>query len=238
MKKSLTFMLCLGIITVVPIMADVTIGLPADNSTGNCFPFGCAYSGDYQQVYTSSQFSGPITITNLEFFNTQYDSGATAMNSGNWTISLSTTSADWNNLSSTFASNIGPDNTQVFSGNLAQPWAFGDTLAINLSTPYTYNPANGNLLMDVQVTGASAPSGPIFFDTNGIGDLGTILGRVFCYGCGGISGAVDNGYGLVTEFSTNASAVPEPSFVFLLGAALPMIGIGQMLRRRRAETRS
>ena len=35
----------------------------------------------------------------------------------------------------------------VFSGNLSQPWAFGDTLHINLTTPFAYNPADGNLLM-------------------------------------------------------------------------------------------
>lgn len=75
--------------------ADVIVGLPADSNAGNCFQFGCDYSHsnggspEYQQVYTASQFTGPITITDLEFFNTQIDEGATSMNSGNWTISLS-----------------------------------------------------------------------------------------------------------------------------------------------------
>src|ERR1700690_2138574 len=50
---------------------DPIIGLPADPGNGNCFPFGCAYNGSYQQVYSSSQFSGPMTITALSFYNTQ-----------------------------------------------------------------------------------------------------------------------------------------------------------------------
>src|SRR5215469_8622352 len=78
--------------------ADVFVGLPADPGTGNCFPFGCAYSGEYQQVYASNQFSSPVVILGLEFFNTQVDTGATSLNSGNWAISLSTTAAAFNTL--------------------------------------------------------------------------------------------------------------------------------------------
>jgi hypothetical protein len=229
MKRSLIFVLCLEISLVVPLMADIVVGLPADNGIGNCFPFGCAYSGEYQQVYTSSQFSGPVTIIGLQFFNTQFDSYATAMNSGSWTIDLSTTSANWNTLSSNYAANIGPNETQVFSGNLYQPWAFGDTLTIGLTTPFTYNPAQGNLLMNVSVTGAFTPGGSILFDTNGVYDGDTIMGRVYCDGCA--PGVVNSGYGLVTGFITS-SAAPEPSFLFLLGAVL-LLGIALTVHRHR-----
>jgi len=183
---------------------DPIIGLPATANYGNCFPFGCAYNGHYQQVYTSSQFSGPVTITELYFYNTVYNNSATAMNSGTWTISLSTTSANWNSLSSTFSANIGADNTQVFSGNLAQSWAFGDTLAIVLTTPFTYNPSLGNLLMTVVATGTTAPGGLIFFDSN---TANAIMGRVYCSeteGAGvdcGPTGNVDSGFGLVTGYT-------------------------------------
>jgi hypothetical protein len=189
---------------------DPIIGLPADPNYGNCFPFGCAYNGSYQQVYISSQFSGPITITGLSFYNTQVNDEATAMNSGTWTISLSTTSKNLDTLSTTFSNNIGPDNTQVFSGNLAQSWAFGDTLAIVLTTPFTYNPSSGNLLMTVVATGTTAPDGFIYFDTNGEAEEGgdTIMGRVYCSeveGAGvdcGPTGLVDSGFGLVTDISS------------------------------------
>jgi len=211
----------------MPAVADVTVGLPADSSTGNAYPFGSFYSGQYQQVYTASAFSGPITISDLEFFNTQSDSGATSMTSGNWTISLSTTSADWNTLSSTYSSNIGGDNTQVFSGNLTQPWAFGDTLQISLSTPFAYNPANGNLLMDVMVSGVSEPGGAdIFFDTNGFNNGtengNTIMGRVY-FNTFFSQNIVDSGYGLVTGFSTVA-AIPEPDIYVMMGIGLALMG--------------
>jgi hypothetical protein len=221
MKKLSVLLTLICLLSAIPAAANVTVGLPADIGGGNEFPFGGAYNAEYQQVYSHGQFSGQIRITNLEFFNTTYDSGATAMPSGNWQISLSTTSADWNALSSTFASNIGADNTVVFNGNLSQSWAFGNTLAINLSTPFTYDPANGNLLMDVVGSGIFIVGGNIFFDTNG---ANTFLGRVYS------SGNVDNGRGLVTEFST--TAVPIPGAVWLMGSGL--LGLGGWRRFRKS----
>jgi hypothetical protein len=221
MKKLSAFLTLIWLLSAIPATANVIVGSPADPGTGNQFPFGGFYNGEYQQVYSRSQFSNSITITNLEFFNTAFNSGATAMPSGNWQISLSTTSADWNSLSSTYASNIGADNTMVFNGNLSQPWTFGNTLSITLSTPFTYDPANGNLLMDVVGSGITGPSFDIYFDTNGYNSGGsngnTFLGRAF--NGGGVGAVVvDSGYGLVTEFSTNA--VPLPPSVFLLGSGL------------------
>lgn len=196
-------------------------------NTNNCYPFSCSYNREYQQVYDQGAFSGPITITGLEFFNTQYNSGATATDSGTWTISLSSTSADSNSLSSTFANNLGGDNTQVFSGNLAQPWAFGDTLVITFATPFTYNPANGNLLMDVNVSGASSPGGHVYFDAT---SATTVMGRVYDYGSGPV---VDSKFGLVTGFLNTATSVPEPGNLALFGLGVALLTLGGYATRKR-----
>lgn len=196
--------------------------------TDNCFPWSCNYVGEYQQAYDKSAFSGPITITGLEFFNTQYNSGATAMSSGTWTISLSTIAAGPGGLSTTYADNPGGDNTQVFSGNLSQPWAFGDTLTILFSTPFTYNPANGNLLMDVSASGMTTPGNFVWFDAN---NDGVVMGRVYNM-YGGPTGTMDN-LGLITGFLNGPASVPEPGNLAWFGLGLALLAFGGFMARRK-----
>jgi PEP-CTERM motif len=103
-------------------------------------------------------------------------------------------------------------------------------LPITLSTPFSYDPSKGNLLMTVDVNGATSEFGEIHFDTNGYNggaeNGNTIMGRQWVYGLN-----PDHGYGLVTGFNVN---VPEPGSFGLLGFGLAAAGL---FRRRRQATR-
>jgi PEP-CTERM motif len=68
-----------------------------------------------------------------------------------------------------------------------------------LTTPFTYDPSKGNLLMDVQIAYGDT-QGIIFFDVNGEGGLASRASSD--------NGGFADGEALVTGFS---STVPEPS---------------------------
>ncbi|WP_145367601.1 hypothetical protein [Maioricimonas rarisocia] len=136
-----------------------------EGNGNNGFPFNIAGFGvasqRYQQVYGAPDFAalpGPVLITELVF---RPDGGLGRRFNQTLTdiqINLSTTSVEPDNLSSTFADNVGADDTIVFDGALSLSSA--DTgpaqgprdfdIVIVLETPFLYNPAAGNLLLDVR----------------------------------------------------------------------------------------
>jgi hypothetical protein len=197
-----TIIIALASIASTPAKALI-IGGPGDPGTGNCIPFGCTFGGpEYQQVYNSNNFGGPILITEITFYNNNFFPGT--LNGGTYNLSLSTTAAAVNALSTNLASNIGPDSTLVFSGQL--PSIIGGEVDFFLSTPFLYDPALGNLLLDV--LGSNITAGGVGLDARN-GTAGTIFSRAY------ETQQTEFSVGLVTGINT--VAVPGP----IAGAGLP-----------------
>ncbi len=211
-----------------------------EGNSNNAFPFHYNQSARYQQVYAASEFSaltGPALITQIAF---RPDAGAGAAFSTAFAsvqFNLSTTSATVNNLSATFSNNVGADDAVVRSGPVTLSSAFtGPTsgpkdfdVIITLTTPFLYNPASGNLLLDIRK-----------FSSEDIGaqldsvDANNATSRVVGFNVNSATAnlASYNGgeTGLVTQFTYDTT--PEPgSLALFIGAS--MTGAGLLARRRR-----
>ena len=206
--------------------AAFIVGGPGDPFTGNSYPFGDSSIVAYQQVYAASNFSGPMNISGLTFYNNNYIAGT--INTATYTVQLSTTSAAVNGLSNTFASNLGANNQTVFSGTLSG--TANPSFTINTSL-FNYNPTGGNLLLTVFKSSAVSSSGSVYNDArNGAGGL---FSRKYSSSS---TTTADNeggggGIGLVTGFeSAPANAVPAPAGLLLAMTGLPLL-VGMMRRR-------
>jgi hypothetical protein len=130
----------------------------AEGNSDNLYPFNGG-SMRYQQVIAASEFPGGArTITRIVLRPDAADGVAFSETLSNVQINLTTTPKAPNNLSKTFADNLGGDNTVVFQGELALSSAFSSVpggakdfdIVITLQTPFEYNPASGNLLLDIR----------------------------------------------------------------------------------------
>jgi len=206
-------MLLVGALAALPALyaqsTPVVVGLPAVTGTGNCIPFGCPNLlglTEFQQVYSSNSFAGPVTINQITFFNTQ-DFQGTPITPANYQFSLSTTSQAVGTLdASTLANNVGPDNQVFFSGQISGP-LLAQKLIIN-GTPFSYDPGNGNLLLTVLISGAN-PDTDLALDTAGANP--PVTQRVFAPNGTGFAGQSP---GLVTQFSTTQGLPAGPSLGF------------------------
>lgn len=212
--------------------ANVTVGT---YDTGNCYPFLCNDSGssigtsiDYQHAYSHTAFSGAITITNLEFSYAAQFGGGSVMINGDYGIWLGTSANPYNALSANQVSNRSADWTMVASLTVNNNGCdFNPVCTISLSTPFTYNPANGDLLFEVIVNNqANIPngSGNGYVEADGTGAL---MARTWCLGASDCASAVVDSVGLVTTFSTGTST-PEPGTLVMFGSG--MVGLAGILR--------
>lgn len=204
---------------------ELVIGDPKVYQVGqNAFPFSSlpAYYGypstRYQQVYAAAAFGGPIDIRKLVFYatsNTQAPIPDSTIQ-----IFLSVTDRGVNEISyRPFDDNLGVD-TRLFA-TLGGGLSLTNTELVIAGIPFYYDPARGNLLLDLWLSGATpGQSGPFFAEVAGDGSGPMPFSRWHDFGIG-----FDN-RGLVTGFR---SKVTEPGSLALLGLGFA----GLILSRRR-----
>ena len=215
--------------------------------SGDASPFGAGdvggiYITGFQQIFDSSLFSGPITITGLQFFNTQFvDPGYDTINDSVYTVNLFTTSLTIYQLDPTalannlfFTSNPGT----LFSGELSGTVNGSFTVApSDPSFYYNYDPSQGNLLLYITKTGnANGPS--LFLDT--ASDPSVLMSEATEFSTtfdpadpnATLTVNVTPNYGLVTEFVTPTDlSTPEPGT--FVPCVLATFVLGLRLRRKK-----
>jgi pimeloyl-ACP methyl ester carboxylesterase len=195
----LLVLLHMGLAVPAAFSASLTVGTD-DGTGGNCALFGCPVP-IYEQLYSSSSFAGPISITGISFPRVDADGhvnvasgGANEITPAVYTFSFSTTTLPVGGLDNTnLLSNIGPDNQMFFSGTLS-----GTPNVLTISgSPFNYDPATGNLLLTITQSSSDVLGG-IFFDSMN-GTAGNLFSRA-----AGIPGPTGtSGFGFVTIFNTS-----------------------------------
>ncbi len=178
-----------------------------------------------QEIYSASILpDSPITITEMRFRPSALYGSAFTATISNINIRLSTTQVMPVSISSTFADNVGTNETVVFNGELPLSSAFtnapggtkGFDIVIPFSVPFAYDSSQGNLLIDIRnssgssvtyVDAAAAPNGT--------------AGRVFAIGVEAPVGTgTDSGADVIqfvfTRLPTPPVILSEPSDVTLL----------------------
>jgi hypothetical protein len=173
-RSALAAIALAGAIAAPPAQSD-TLVVPeafenADAPTSLVFPFAVGLFSNlpyrYQQVYAASDFpetegGDVLTISAIRFRIDQPQGGKEAMTVQDTDVFVSTTAKGADGLSAgsedALDSNPGADSALVYTGSLAwDPCGAADTcvlppfdLEIVFGDPFVYDPASGNLLLEV-----------------------------------------------------------------------------------------
>jgi hypothetical protein len=223
------------------VYTDIVAPLNAGGVEGNSYqvPLDTGGPERFQQVYSSSifgSFTQGVSI-GVIVFRADGDLGLCSDNKtlSNIEIHLSTTSKMPDGLSPNFDANVGSDDTIVIGRNPFLFNACGIGLHPNVfdfafdfrANPFNYDPAAGNLLLDIKVF-----NGVITSPLDAFNVTGDSVSSVFAYGAQIPTSGQVSSLGLATEFAVQP--IPEPSTVALLVAGLIGLGAcaGNKVRRK------
>jgi hypothetical protein len=219
------------------VQASVTVG---NFNSRDCYPLMCNDSGtdvgqsiDYQQVYTSGAFSGPMTIDLISWYYDSTGGGGSDLLGGLYTVYWGYAAfGSVNNLSTNLPSNYVSARTLIASV-LVPPGGFdistGVTLSLDAAQKFTYDPALGNLLLEIVVTNQdNVPTGT-GNGYNQADQTGSVTSRAYCVSG---MGCFSDSTGLVTTFAD--STIPEPGTLVMVSFGMIVVSV-VVLRRKRNE---
>ena len=220
----------LGSCVITELRAQVVVvpnSLATNDGNGSSTSIAGSASVRWLHIHDASQFgalSGPSFLTKFAY---RPDTILGESGPRSWTLRIyaSTTSRSVAELSTTFAENLGTNNTLVFdgtvnvtTGNLPGP---GNTRQFDyvfpFTTPFLYDPAAGNLVLDLQI---EANGSAVTFDTVS-GD--PAIGRIFSFG----SSTATTG-DIRDSHVTQLTFVPEPTV-----AVSVLFGLGLLIAKRK-----
>jgi hypothetical protein len=237
-----------------PAFADVIVTPAGAGNAQGPAPityYGATGSRD-QQIFSSSFFAAPVSISGISFraYPGAAPSGffSDTVNVSDITIRAAVTALSANEASglqpsANFASNLGSSFSTVFTGPLTLTTAATGTgpqpfdYTVNFSSPFAYDPAAGNLLLDFLIPVGATVSGGGFgfltFDTANTNNDG-VRSVSSIFNGGATTGVLDTS-GAITAFNvtTLAAAVPEPGSWALMITGFGLAGV-TLRRRRRA----
>jgi hypothetical protein len=191
----------------------------------------------WQQIFNGNAFSAvgtdPFSIVELAYAPVQ-GSIPIDVNLANIEIRMSTTPFSASHQNASFAANIGPNETVVYSGGVH----FYDSgigrfsIRVALQHPFLYSPQAGNLLVDIW---NFAPIGPPASGSYGL-EYALFTGDAVSSLTGDVNSSTGflTEAGLITQFTVNS--IPEPG-VPAFGLAVACILSLVHFRRSPAEER-
>jgi hypothetical protein len=220
----------------------IAIPFSGEGNSASIVPFSPETFGHdsirFQQVYGASGFSalgiGGGFITDL-YFSVDAAGRGFGATLPSIEILMSTTLRNPDELSTSFADNLGLETAKVYSRGPLTLFAFGPSVIdvhISLQTPYFYDPADGNLLLEIRNYMKIGDPPPPFGGRVQALDASLVLGdsvsRVYAYDVGATVGTADT-LGLQTYFAV--TPVPEPSTWVMLSGLIVVSVLWQRWRK-------